>query len=80
MKKQSMDRLGMIVIDRKAVGKKMCVVYRCHVRGVDFVGAVEDFFKDAGIEVEPADVEQIADEVFHKGFSTWDSFHFEILM
>ena len=80
MKKKSVNRLGMIVIDRNDIGKKMCVVYRCEVSGVDFVSAVEGFFEDAGVGVEPEDVDQIAEDLFHKGFSTWDSFHFEMLM
>lgn len=79
MKQQAARKLGMIVIDKKDVGKKMCVAYRCDIRGVDFVPAVEEFFEDVGIEVEPEEVDRIAEDVFHKGFSTWDSFHFEML-
>ena len=80
MKKKSVNRLGMIVIDRNDIGKKMCVAYQCEVRGTDFVSAVEDFFEDAGIGVEPEEVDQISEDLFHKGFSTWDSFHFEMLL
>lgn len=80
MKNQSTKRLGMIVIDKKAVGKNMCVAYHREVRGVDFLEAVEEFFEEMGIEVEPETVEKIAAGVYHKGFSIWDSFHFEMLM
>ena len=80
MKKQSTNRLGLIVIDNKAVGKHMCVAYHREVRGVDFLEAVEEFFEEMGIEVEPETVEKIAAAVYHKGFATWDSFHLEMLI
>ena len=48
--------------------------------GVDFLEVVEEFFEEAGIEVEPEVVEKIADSVFHKGFCLWDGFQFEMLV
>ena len=74
-----MNKLGMIVIDKKALNK-MCVVYTTEVRGVDFLEAVEECFEDIGIEVDSEDVERIASEVYHKGFSNWEDLHFEMLL
>ena len=77
--KKAMNRFGMIVIDTDALAK-MCVVYATDVKGVDFLSAVEECFEDIGVDVDYSDVEKIAKEVFHKGFSNWDTLHFEMLM
>ena len=58
----------------------MCVVYTTEVKGVDFLWAVEECFEDIGIEVDSEDVERIASEVNHKGFSNWEDLHFETIL
>ena len=80
MKNHDSSKFDLVVIDATAVGKKMCILYHASVQGVDFLESVEYFFEDAGIEVEPETVEKIANEVFHKGFSKWEDFHFEMLI
>jgi len=78
--RDSSSKFDLVVIDSTAVGKHMCVAYHRKVRGVDFLEAVEEFFEEMGIEVEPETVEKIAAGVYHKGFAIWESFHFEMVM
>lgn len=74
-----MKKFDMMVIDAENLDK-MCVVYICGVKGVDFESAVQDFFDDANIYVEGEEVYKIAESIFHKGFCNWDNWHFEMLM
>ena len=79
---------SLIVIDGDKVPatKQSCIAYMADnaIKNRDkadyYLEAVEDFFEDAGIEVEPEVVEKIADSVFHKGFCFWDGFQFEMLI
>ena len=80
MKTKSSSKFDLIVIVKERLGKGVSICYYAPVAGVDFLEAVEDFFEDAGIEVEPEVVEKIADSVFHKGFCLWDGFQFEMLI
>ena len=80
MKTKNSSKFDLVVIVKERLGKGVSICYYAPVAGVDFLEAVEDFFEDAGIEVEPEVVEKIADSVFHKGFCFWDGFQFEMLI
>ena len=74
MKTKNSSKFDLIVIEKGRIGKGMSICYYASVAGVDFLEPVEEFFEEAGIEVEPEVVEKIADSVFHKGFCLWDGF------
>ena len=80
MKTKNSSKFDLIVIEQDRIGKGMSICYYASVAGVDFLSPVEEFFEEAGIEVEPEVVEKIADSVFHKGFCLWDGFQFEMLI
>jgi selenophosphate synthetase-related protein len=80
MKTNGSSKFDLIVIEKSRVGKGMSICYVSPVAGVDFDEAVYDFFEDAGIAVTPETVERIAKNVFHKGFSLWKDYHFEMLI
>jgi hypothetical protein len=80
MKRQSNSKFDLIVIEKDRIGKGQSICYYAPVPGVDFLEPVEDFFEDAGVEVEPEVVEKIAETVFNKGFCLWNGFQFEMLI
>ena len=80
MKTKNSSKFDLVVIEQDRIGKGVSICYYASVAGVDFLEAVEEFFEEAGIEVEPEVVEKIADSVFHKGFCLWDGFQFEMLI
>lgn len=80
MKTKNGSKFDLVVIEQDRIGKGMSICYYASVAGDDFLEPVEEFFEEAGIEVEPEVVEKIADSVFHKGFCLWDGFQFEMLI
>jgi len=80
MKTKNSSKFDLVVIEQDRIGKGISICYYASVAGVDFLEVVEEFFEEAGIEVEPEVVEKIANDVFHKGFCLWDGFQFEMLI
>ena len=80
MKTKSSSKFDLVVIVKERIGKGVSICYYAPVAGVDFLEAVEDFFVDSGIEVEPGVIDEIAEAVFNKGFCLWNGFQFEMLI
>ena len=78
---------SLIVIDGDKVPatKQSCIAYMADnaIKNRDkadyYLEAVEDFFEDAGIEVDYQDVEDIAVHLFKFGVATYNSYKFELM-
>ena len=77
-----------IVIDATAnPEREKCVIYsgefdpsgESNSLSDDLLFQVEEFFEEAGIPLEPEDVEDITDDLSTKGFSSFDDYHFEVI-
>ena len=78
---------SLIVIDADKVPatKQSCIAYvgdnaiKNRDKADYYVQAVEEFFEDAGIEVDYQYVEDIAVNLFKSGVAVFDNFKFELM-
>ena len=77
-----------IVIDTTAnPEREKCVIYtgefdqsgKSNRLQDDLLFQVEEFFEEAGIPLEPEDVEDITSELQSRGFACFDDYHFEVI-